>query len=138
MAISPFLVLFNPGVQCIWPIKLNLVESSKLNFYLNFFTQATGLFYWSLVFYTSILIFFVVLFNVASELRTITKLCQTVGDDIKETLPQENGNGLKGTLSTNVLNDIQKTMKINELKEKQDKISKLLRTILKYHANVIW
>lgn len=141
----PLSDLLKSPVQSSYPMEISFVESanSSLNFYINFSSQALGLFHWSLSFYIIFLMFFVMVINVLNELKVIANLCRMIGDaeDRPTSKPYDNVQN-KGTLSKEVLSVILEELDVQyQISEKSDRncdeTSKLLRAILKYHSSVL-
>lgn len=144
IGIMPFLDFFKSEVRTVYPMKINFIGdlNSTLNLNVNFFSQALGLFHWSFTFYTIIFIFFVILINLVCEVKIIADLCRMVGDSVGKSEAIKNKKGIQ--LSVAVLskivadsNSLPLRYKEKKLKTNCDKISKLLKTILKYHSNVV-
>ncbi|XP_063708681.1 odorant receptor 67c-like [Culicoides brevitarsis] len=139
VAFSPFLNLIKPTITTTYAMKFIFVQDERLNFWLNFFVQAIGLCYWSLVFYSIVFIFFNIVVNVLSELKIIAQICRTIGN-LEEKM-QEDHFSEHPSLSNEVLNGIfHNSTKIQDLEKFQKKdaeTSKLLGTIIKYHSNMI-
>lgn len=137
-ALLPFTALLNPDVKYFYPVEMNVFDASKtsLNFLVNFSLQAIGFFNWTFIFYNIFLIFLVMVMNIRNELKIIESLCRMVGD------AEENStNEYQGTLSRKVLSVIFEDLKSETTSVKPetrcDEISRTLRTILKYHSNII-
>lgn len=136
VSVSPFFDLLKPELKTIYPMQFSFVANSTINTYMNICFQATCLFYSSSLFYHIFLIITVIIINVLTELKVIANLCRLVGDAEKGLTKQEQN---EGSLRTNILEGITKELD-NECKESKITCvatSKLLRTLLKYHSNII-
>uniref|UniRef100_A0A336M3K6 CSON011577 protein n=1 Tax=Culicoides sonorensis TaxID=179676 RepID=A0A336M3K6_CULSO len=135
--ISSITNLMKPKIELLYPIK-NISfgkAQSKLDFSINFTLQAIGLFYWNLAYFINLLIFFVMIINVLTELKFISEICETVGD---RNVHYENGCIIVKPYDPH----LPKKAKIPNsfLVERQERlqfISNQLRTIIKYHSNTL-
>lgn len=122
IATSPIVNSAISEAQYSYAMEITFVENSSLNFYINFISQTAGVFFWRLIFYIIVLIFFVVLINMLSELKRVRNLCLMIGDAEDELYADETKKYQEdGTLSTEVLGELIKELDSQALKVQHHK-----------------
>lgn len=114
-----------------FPIKLFGKTNSSINFYFNFSLQALHYFHWTLQFDIILLIFFVIIINVLTELEVVASVCQMVGDAVKDVSKND-------VLTIEELDRVAPIQVFKKTETSCDEISsQLLKMILKYHSRII-
>lgn len=134
IATFPCLSLLTSDVEYIYPTEVSFelanMTNSSFTFYFNFGLQALGLFNWTLQINMILLIFFVLVINVLSDLKVIACLCLMVGE-------------AEDKSSRDVMiEDLENETEIIQCSERSKTnsnltTSKLLKIILKYHSRII-
>lgn len=132
LALIPVLV---PGMKYIYPMEVQFVNETSVNYYINFGVQTVGFVEAAVIFYIFSLIFFIFTMNLLCELKLIARLCEQIGENEEKLVPLL-VNRQSGSLSTDVLQEIHDDLRSSNVAEDFD-TKTLLGVIVKYHGDVL-